>query len=348
MIKKAMLFIASTILVLLLCEGILQLVDYPARNFSPWISDKTTGFRSAPNIRQRMITTEFDVEIRTNEYGFRDDAIGKKNGFRILVLGDSFTFGYGVERNFLFADLLEHKLQEEIINAGVGGFEIIHQLKWFRTAGKSFDADLVIYALYLGNDLSRNSDWQEGHDGSLVNPKKQYPVRTKKPIKMIQLSRNAIYRIKYNVIQKKEWMPYSDYLMMTQKQLSHQGKMKYSLAKKLLGDLHVEVTKSGAEFFVFMLPYKTIVDPDAQKEFQATIPNFKELYDLERPAKEMEEFLKNSNIAYFDFVPAMKKYYVAQSNRPLFYYSDGHLTPKGHAFVARQLEPIISSLVHAR
>ncbi len=141
-------------------------------------------------------------------------------------------------------------------------------------------------------------------------------------------------------------MPYPDYLMMTQKPLSHESKIKYSFAKKLLEDLHVEITKSGAEFFVFMFPYKTVVDPQARKRFQATIPNFENRYDLDRPTKEMEKFLKNSNIAYFNFVPAMKKYYKTQSNKSLFYYSDGHFTPTGHAFVATQLEPIIFSLIN--
>ena len=344
MIKYALLFIFSTLFALLLCEGILQFADYPTDDFCPWIADNITAYRSAPNLDQRMICEDFDVRIKTNELGLRDDPVGEKKGFRILMLGDSYAFGYGADRSFLFVDLLEQKLQTEIINAAVGGFEIIHQVKWFAAEGKQFDADLVIFALYLGNDLAFNGLWREDAETGLVNPKKRFLVRTKNTSKIKQLLR-ILYRVEFNPLRPKEWVPPPEYLEMTRKQLSPENELNYAETKKWLGELRDEVVESGAEFFVFLLPYKTVVEPPARERFMATIPGFREQYDLERPANELEAFCGENQIACLNLVPAMNEYYKTPSNPSLFYYSEGHFTPEGNAFVSAQLEPAVSSLI---
>ena len=345
MLKKILLSLASMLLLLLLAEGVLQLIELPPQDYYPWVSDKATGFRIAPNLRQRMVSNEFDVEIRTNASGFRDDAVNEKRGFRILLLGDSFAFGYGVERGSLFADILEHQLQTELINAAVGGFDIIHQLRWYREYGKELHADLVVYALYLGNDLSGNTYWQECDDGALVNPQQQYPVRARWASKILQIVGKLVYQYRYGAMQQKEWIPFPDYLMMTRKQLTPEGEMNYEVAKELLGELQAEVTTSGAELFVFMFPYRTAVEPQARDRLRATIPDFDELYDLEKPSIEMEKFLEKRNIAYLNLLSALKGHYETPANELLYYYSDGHFTSAGHAFVAARLEPIITSLI---
>ena len=77
----------------------------------------------------------------------------------------------------------------------------------------------------------------------------------------------------------------------------------------------------------------------------ATIPGFREQYNLERPANELEAFCSESQIACLNLVPAMNEYYKTPSNPSLFYYSEGHFTPEGNAFVSAQLEPAVSSLI---
>ena len=72
---------------------------------------------------------DFRVTIETSSLGFRDRemAVDKPSGvFRILALGDSFTFGVGVEGNQAYPKVLETLLNRsgglgrrvEVINAG--------------------------------------------------------------------------------------------------------------------------------------------------------------------------------------------------------------------------------------
>src|SRR5262249_4618425 len=71
----------------------------------------------------------------------------------IMLLGPSFAFGWGVDYELSFADVLKRLLQErrfadgkeiEIINAGVPAIPIVPQLTWFERVGKTYAPDLVI------------------------------------------------------------------------------------------------------------------------------------------------------------------------------------------------------------
>lgn len=66
---------------------------------------------------------EFRVNYRINKDGFRDRDFSYNNGKHrnIIFLGDSFTFGYGVENDEVYMKVLEKKLANKdlkIINCG--------------------------------------------------------------------------------------------------------------------------------------------------------------------------------------------------------------------------------------
>ncbi len=69
------------------------------------------------------------VEYRINSKGLRDNetTYDKPEGvFRIVVIGDSNTFGVGVPIEKHFTRLLEGYFRDlEVINLGVGGFGMI-------------------------------------------------------------------------------------------------------------------------------------------------------------------------------------------------------------------------------
>lgn len=121
-----------------------------------------------PNSSCRLVSSrdgEFDVAIRINNYGFRgkDVKIEREPGVkRIMVIGDSFTFGVGAEEDETIPFLMEKYLKErgkmaEVINAGFGGYSpLLHYLK-VRDEYLEFKPDLVLY-LYDYSDLA--DDWR--------------------------------------------------------------------------------------------------------------------------------------------------------------------------------------------
>ncbi len=64
----------------------------------------------------RWHSDDYDVEVRLNELGLRDGPISEvlAGKLRILALGDSYTFGIGVEGDQNWPGVLEHRLQQDL------------------------------------------------------------------------------------------------------------------------------------------------------------------------------------------------------------------------------------------
>jgi hypothetical protein len=65
---------------------------------------------------------DFDVAVSINKYGFRDQKDFKMStADDMFVVGDSFSFGYGVEEDKRYSNLLESSLRKNIFNISMPG-----------------------------------------------------------------------------------------------------------------------------------------------------------------------------------------------------------------------------------
>jgi len=103
----------------------------------------------------------------TNSDGFRDREYRVKKGpntTRILILGDSITFGFGIKENKdIYYNLLEEELNArakssgsdksfEVIGIAAPGYNTYTELSLLKKKGIKYDPDLVIFA-YCLNDM---------------------------------------------------------------------------------------------------------------------------------------------------------------------------------------------------
>jgi hypothetical protein len=100
-----------------------------------------------------------------NSEGFRNKEVvlnKDKNVERIIMLGDSITYGAFVKRSESFSEVLEKMLNKknehlsspkryEVINFGVGGYNIISEVEIFKVYGLKYKPDIVILN-YFWND----------------------------------------------------------------------------------------------------------------------------------------------------------------------------------------------------
>jgi hypothetical protein len=106
----------------------------------------------------------------TNAHGFRSKPVQReKRGFRVLMLGDSFTFGTGVSDEDTFSWMLSDLLttspgyeDAEVLNAGTNGSSNVSQVNYFWSEGIQFHPDLVVLNIYTGNDFDQNLEDAEG------------------------------------------------------------------------------------------------------------------------------------------------------------------------------------------
>lgn len=159
----------SAVAILGCCAAIIS-VELAARVFFPewipatiervefWTYDPLLGWAQAPNHRGRFTHRDFSVEIATDSQGLRDDEYptertGKK---RMLILGDSFGWGFGVEHHERFSEVLEAAHPDwEIINASAPGYGTDQEFLYLREKGTAFKPDVVL-ALFCVNDFDEN------------------------------------------------------------------------------------------------------------------------------------------------------------------------------------------------
>jgi hypothetical protein len=116
---------------------------------------------------QRSYYGMYNFTYSNNSFGFRgpkEASFEKTANYRVLLLGDSFTYGIGVNDDQTFAHQIEHNLSGlpgglEVINAGNGGKGTDYALKLFQTMGDKFKADLVALC-FFSNDFSDNEHQQ--------------------------------------------------------------------------------------------------------------------------------------------------------------------------------------------
>jgi len=120
------------------------------------------GFRHNPNsevvIRNSPVSPGVPLIYRTNSLGQRNRELGPKTGERILFLGDSITFGLGVNEEHTFVRQVEALARRdgrawETVNAGVNGLGTNGELAVLSESGLAVDPDVVVLGFYLNDFL---------------------------------------------------------------------------------------------------------------------------------------------------------------------------------------------------
>jgi len=118
-IGNIVVLLIAIIVVLLLCEGIIRVFASQKtqtlfhNNYYPHAQ---YGWTFKPNFKKDFLAADFSVRIETNEQGFRGpqhDYIKKPHTYRILGLGDSMLFGWGVNYDEIVLSQLEGMLQAD-------------------------------------------------------------------------------------------------------------------------------------------------------------------------------------------------------------------------------------------
>jgi len=107
----------------------------------------------------------FNVRVLCNSRGLRDRerSLAKPPGMqRLVALGDSFMWGYGVENEQMFTSRLEGLLEHtEVLNFGVNGYSTVQELVRLETDGLAYAPDTAVLS-FCWNDLDSNLDDKEG------------------------------------------------------------------------------------------------------------------------------------------------------------------------------------------
>lgn len=124
-----------------------------------YVFDPATDYRLRPHLDITFATHEFATRITTGRQAIRG---GDVDGGDILILGDSFVFGHGVEQDQALPARLEAALSERlgrpvgIVNAGVPGFDTRRETLFLEAYGRAWPAEWVLVGFVI-NDVASNS-----------------------------------------------------------------------------------------------------------------------------------------------------------------------------------------------
>jgi len=155
--KNAVLLLCSIPFAAGLGESFLRIADLPIASqpelkniHRPSIS---LGYELVPLLEGR---DQLGHVIKINAHGLRDHEhtwLKPKGTYRILSLGDSFTFGMSVELKDTYLKRLEQQLRSyhqstEVINAGVIGYNLWQYVAYLKEKGVNYEPDLVTIGFF--------------------------------------------------------------------------------------------------------------------------------------------------------------------------------------------------------
>jgi lysophospholipase L1-like esterase len=152
---------SSIVIALLLAEGILRLFpgilgeelrQIIGANYG--IADPYIGHLGSPNNALVISGRGFSAVHHTDSYGFRNGSPWSERA-EIVTLGDSWTYGYGVEDDGAWPAILARAFpQSRIINLGIPGYGPQQYLRVYERFGVKLRPKIVLVGFFTGNDFS--------------------------------------------------------------------------------------------------------------------------------------------------------------------------------------------------
>ncbi|EMY12517.1 GDSL-like protein [Leptospira weilii str. Ecochallenge] len=145
------LFLAFSFLILEIVLSIFDPEQVMVKSF-----DRRVLFRFYPDRTGRILSEEYSVSVKTNSDGFRQ-SVSKENSYPILVFGDSFTEGWGVEASEVYVEVANSFLpkDKQIRNLGIHGASPSFYYLQFPFYYERFRPKTLILQIF-DNDLDDN------------------------------------------------------------------------------------------------------------------------------------------------------------------------------------------------
>jgi lysophospholipase L1-like esterase len=136
---------------------------------------------------------DFRVRIRINDLGLRDDVPGTAANGQVWAVGDSMTFGWGVEADQTYAKVAEHALGRGVYSVASPGADVIGYESLVKRMPAGVRPAAVIVGLVLENDLA---DYAAARQPATPTPAAENPPASEPlsdRLKILLTERSALY-----------------------------------------------------------------------------------------------------------------------------------------------------------
>jgi len=166
--KTAITLTISTLVSLAICEGIVRVLfgELFAQRPGFYVHDAQVGWKPEINLDHTFHGDDFRMSIRTNNQGERLGPRGDNPADTeyLILSGDSYTFGWGVDTHETLAAYLEELIDRQtgggvrVVNLGVGGYGTLqsyYRLQHFVDTHATEKIVAVVHS-HVANDMTDN------------------------------------------------------------------------------------------------------------------------------------------------------------------------------------------------
>ena len=274
-------------------------------------------------------TAEYTEDCRINADGMRDEAVHvnpKPAGiFRVLVVGDSFTFGTGCNYQDIWPVILERRLEAggwnvDVVKAGVEGSDTRRELLIMRKHVPRYRPDLVLLA-FLPNDLFTNQPLgQATAAGESGERSHRFALESINLLQRLLFQNDALYVRLYMLTARRQYFVEPPNGMVAEQ---------YRVTMDLLRQSAEYAASAGTKFAVLSIPQSFQVLFQVRAMHAAGI-------DVDAVDRRLGAYAAAQRVPWLPVMERMVEDY-RQNRADLFYRFDGHLTARGNRVVGEWL-----------
>jgi hypothetical protein len=291
--------------------------------------DAAVGWRNIPN---RVVRDRYGPGKHVSH-----DALGHRGGsnasqaiasgaFRVIVAGDSFTYGLCDDADTYPQRLETSRPGLEVLNLGVLGYGLDQAYLHYKSDAAGFDADLVLMA-FIKDDITRMT-------------RSTFLTRNPKPTLVVKDDRLASANVPvptWGVSSGRSWLsrfPGSTALFQLSNTVLDRLVTRVDavdLAERILLELDLDARSAGRRFAAVYLPSAYAGASDlAEGGVSAEIVR-------------LEQFAEDRGILFLNLTEAVRRR--LPEIRTSLFQENGHYTEEGNAVVARELGLVLETSI---
>lgn len=302
-----------------------------------WESDDDLLLRLKPNLNLRVTAhPEFQYTVITNSDGLRDEAF--EGAFDIAAIGDSFTFGFGVEEPEAWPARLENISGLRVANLGWAGWSSYVYPTTIKRYAIPLQTRIWVWAFFM-NDLTESagaaafieSGRQDFKTFNYQEP--PFPFNLKSFGAMMAFA-NPDYRLLPGsgdkLFDNGEWqMLLSRYAWINSDPSNPDVQRGWELTEAALAEAQQLAAQHDARILLVFVPAREHVYWPVIRDEMTGV----NVEQLDSAAARLAQMADDSEIAFFNLLPGFRA--EAEQGHMLYFPADGHWNPAGHELAAR-------------
>ena len=305
---------------------------------------------------------EFHYRITTDAYGFRRTYpfVNNEKTYSFAILGDSQSFGVGVNDDETFASLLAKNLNASVLNTACPGYNTIEEFLTYQNRVKQFKPRHVLLFFFAGNDpyenyKNRRLYYEKPQIQTFAQKPQNAPDSWWEELKNFLAKHSAIYNslIKLRQIPQINQFLYRYKLVnptppaelaIFKKDEDSQALAHWQMTEQMIINLRDEVEANGSKFWIVFIPDRYQVNKAHWQQWLSKYNLNAQDFDLTLPNRHLTAFSVKNGIHFEDTTEILTQMYNQGKN--VYWKIDSHLNVLGHKVIADFLTSRLSKKIN--